>query len=430
VKVAYGPNGPYILRADGNYTKKDYADLRYTVVDLKTNIMDVVIDIGKTPSQICREHGAVIGGNCMFAFIKNGIYYPMGHLVKNEKLIQTTSAEKWADVILPKNGDPFIGQLNINNIKGIELAVSTTPQIAKDSKIFVNTWAEGTPADVKNNTRSKTGMGITKDKKIIYAVLDQGSYDAAFRIDEFAFMLIYLGADQALGFDSGNSCVFYADGKAQNYVAKVYGERATGSAVIFKPRPVPIIQRPVKLLKDILGLCPRIYKVYLAPSTQEHNVGVGGYNEEYWMHKIAEVLSELLASYSIEVKIGRKDQTLQQMVEESNSWGADLHFAIHSDAEDKGTARGATGFYFDGSTKSRKLCECIYNEIAFVTPVEDRGIKPGNHLYELRKTNAPACLVETSFHTNKEDVEFITTRYIELAEAAGKGVLKYLGFSF
>lgn len=236
VKVAYD-GGAHILRADGDYSKKDYADLRYAIIDLNEYDIDLAIDKGKTPSQICREHGTDIGGNCLFAFLDK-TYVPMGHVVKDEKLIQSTAQDKWAEFILPTVGRPHIGQIDINNLKGVKLAFSTTPQIVKDGKIFVNTWAEGTPGDVKKNMRDKTGLGITKDGKLIYAVLDESAWDKGFRIDEFALMLIYLGAWEAVELDSGGSSTFYADGKAQNEQAR-HGERATGSAIMFTKKNKP-----------------------------------------------------------------------------------------------------------------------------------------------------------------------------------------------
>lgn len=233
VKVAYDKDGSKILRADGDYSKRDYADLRYTIIDLAAYDIDMVIDKGKTPSQICKEHGAEVGGNCLFAWLdKYNVYQPIGNIVKDEKLIQQT-ANKWAEFILPKNGKPYIGQLT--EPKGVKLSFTATPQIVKDGKIFVNTWAEGTPEDVKHNTRSKTGLGITKDGKIIFAVLDYSKYDGPMRIDEFALCLIYLGAWEAINLDGGGSSVFYADGKAQNYQAR-QGERRIGSALVFKKK--------------------------------------------------------------------------------------------------------------------------------------------------------------------------------------------------
>lgn len=233
VKVRYGANGSYVDRADGNYNKKDYADLRYGVMTPED--LDLVLAPGKKPSQICRENDAEFGTNALFAWLDNGIYKPIGNVVKDEKLIQTTAtAPKWAEFILA--GRPYIGQLDIKNVQGIKLAFSSTPQIVREGKIFVNSWAEATPADVKANKRSKTGLGITKDGNIILAVLDQGPYDGPMRIDEFALCLIHLGAWEAINLDGGGSCSFWADGKVQNYQAKTYGERPTGSALICRKR--------------------------------------------------------------------------------------------------------------------------------------------------------------------------------------------------
>ena len=430
VKVAYGPGGSNILRADGDYSKKDYTDLRYRVVDLGKTDMDVGIALGKKPSEICKMNNAESGGNCMFAHKDGkGIYHPIGKVVKNQKLIQdTVSADKWADFILPTTGIPYVGQ--VNSPEGIKLGFTGTPQIVKAGKIFINSWIEGTPNDVVKNIRAKAGVGVTKDGKVIHAVLDYSSDDHPMRIDEFALVMIYLGSWDALGMDSGGSCVYWDKYKGvQNYPAKTSGERATSSALMFKPKPLPILQRPVKIVKDILGISPRIYKVYLSPSTQQWNIGVGGYNEEYWMHIIADKVAEILREYGIDVKVARKEQTLKQIIAESNNWKPDVHVANHSDAG-PATARGATGFAWGTGTNSYLLAKCIYDEVSKVTPGPDRGVRDGRHLAEIRETNATAALTELSFHTNEKDAELIRTRWIEFAEAQSRGILKYLGFSF
>ena len=50
----------------------------------------------------------------------------------------------------------------------------------------------------------------------------------------------------------------------------------------------------------------------------------------------------------------------------------------------------------------------------------------------LAKTDAPACLIEYGFHTNKADVEYLKdTKYRDkLAEATAKGICDWLGVAW
>ena len=50
----------------------------------------------------------------------------------------------------------------------------------------------------------------------------------------------------------------------------------------------------------------------------------------------------------------------------------------------------------------------------------------------LAKTDAPACLIEHGFHTNKADVEYLKdTKYRDkLAEATAKGICEFLGVAW
>ena len=59
-------------------------------------------------------------------------------------------------------------------------------------------------------------------------------------------------------------------------------------------------------------------------------------------------------------------------------------------------------------------------------------IKHNIELTVLAKTDAPACLIEYGFHTNKTDVEYLKdTKYRDkLAEATAKGICDWLGVAW
>lgn len=60
-------------------------------------------------------------------------------------------------------------------------------------------------------------------------------------------------------------------------------------------------------------------KIYLSPSTQEHNMGVTGYgSEEERMNQIADYMERELLRYrdSIQVKRNKPDMTLAEVVDD------------------------------------------------------------------------------------------------------------------
>lgn len=165
-------------------------------------------------------------------------------------------------------------------------------------------------------------------------------------------------------------------------------------------------------------------RIYISPSTQEKNITALGHSEEEVMHKIADELVTLLKDSGILVFRGKKEQTLQQMINESNNLAVDCHVAIHSNAHD-GKTRGAEVFHYPTSIKGNRLAECIYKYLEPLTPTSDRGIKTSRNYDELNKTYAPAVIVEVDFHDNFEGAKWILDNIYNIAEKIGEGICEY-----
>jgi N-acetylmuramoyl-L-alanine amidase len=177
--------------------------------------------------------------------------------------------------------------------------------------------------------------------------------------------------------------------------------------------------------------------VYLSPSTQEKNIGVGSYGtEEYRMNLVADVVEAELSRHGVKVYRNKPEMTLAQVVEDSNKKQPDLHMAIHSDAYN-GKARGCTVYCHRFGGVGEKLARNVYSEIEPLTPTADRGVReghshygPGKPLYELAKTTAPAALVEVAFHDNPLDAEWIMMNIEPIGIGIAKGILKTLGIKY
>lgn len=167
-------------------------------------------------------------------------------------------------------------------------------------------------------------------------------------------------------------------------------------------------------------------KVYVSPSTQEHNIGAAKYGtEEYRMNQIADVVVPLLQYNNFTVYRNNPQMSLRQVVNDSNSKHVDIHVAIHSNA---GGGRGAEAFYT--SSNGKILADDLYKYIAPLTPTSDRGVKFTNSLYELNRTTAVAALTEVAFHDNRDDANFIINNIYEIGEAIAKGVCDYFNVAF
>ncbi|HUV84285.1 MAG TPA: N-acetylmuramoyl-L-alanine amidase [Methanosarcinales archaeon] len=176
-------------------------------------------------------------------------------------------------------------------------------------------------------------------------------------------------------------------------------------------------------------------RVYISPSTQQNNLSVNPLygTEERVMHLIADEVVPLLKEQGIEVFRGRKEQTLTEMVAESNDLKVDCHIAIHSNAmgtAEQGKARGCEVWIYQNSLNGRKLAEPIYKQIEALTPTADRGIKETTSLYEVKSTKAPACIVEVAFHDNMLDAEWILSNIKPIAKGIAMGGCEFLGVAF
>lgn len=177
--------------------------------------------------------------------------------------------------------------------------------------------------------------------------------------------------------------------------------------------------------------------IYLSPSTQEKNIGVGNYGtEESRMNQVADVTERVLKQHGLVVYRNKPEMTLAQVVTDSNIKKPDIHFAIHSNAG-SGNSRGCEVYCHKFGGSGEKLARAVYSEIEPITPSRDRGVKEGcNHygkgkpLYELANTSAPAALIEIAYHDNKDDAVWIINNIEVIGTVIAKGILKYLDIPF
>ena len=171
-----------------------------------------------------------------------------------------------------------------------------------------------------------------------------------------------------------------------------------------------------------------MYKVYLSPSTQEKNIGVGNYGtEETQMNLIADVVYDELARQN-QFKIYRnvRTWTLNQVIADSDKIKPDIHVAIHSNALN-GKTRGVLGLYWSGggtNSNSYKLTKIIHDKILAIFG-KDNGMRAGTGLAETDRVKATSTIIEIAFHDNWDDATWIMNNIKPVGIAIAQGICKY-----
>ena len=172
-------------------------------------------------------------------------------------------------------------------------------------------------------------------------------------------------------------------------------------------------------------------KIYISPSNQNANIyAYGNTNEMEQCNKIADSLTAKLKSCGFEVKKATKGQDMNISINESNSWGADLHLPIHTNAFNGQVTGGTLVMVYDAESKNKKIASLILNNLAPITPGNDYAIQIRPELSELCKTNCLSIYTEVEFHDTVTGAKFIVENIDKIAEAMCKAICEYYGVSY
>ncbi len=178
----------------------------------------------------------------------------------------------------------------------------------------------------------------------------------------------------------------------------------------------------------------RMPRVYLSPSLQEYNLYVNGGTEEEITNLIADAMEPYLLASGIEFTRNRPEMSLGEAIAASNEGNYDLHFAIHSNAAPEslaGELRGEDAYYFYNSPYGREMADIVTENMKQVYPDGEKVQSVATAtLRELRRTNAPAVLVEVGYHDNIEDAQWIKENIDQIAKALAKSIADYFGVPF
>lgn len=170
---------------------------------------------------------------------------------------------------------------------------------------------------------------------------------------------------------------------------------------------------------------------YLSPSCQGANIGVDGYGSEMeQMYLLTYEITPHLDRAGVSFYVPERTVPITERARESNEMGAKFHLALHSNAGGNGLACGPVALYY--SDAGKEFGEKLIAALLALGQKTNRSshVKQQKDLYELRKTTAPALLLEVDFHDSSTGVEFITERRGEIAEAIAKVIIEADGKEF
>ena len=170
-------------------------------------------------------------------------------------------------------------------------------------------------------------------------------------------------------------------------------------------------------------------KIYLSPSSQPDNpYAYGNTNEQEQCRKIASACATALQRCGFSVKNGNTG-TMYTRTAESNSWGADLHVPIHTNAAN-GRTSGTRCFAYSTRGDGYRAAKAIFDVLAPITPGQSESITANKDLYEIRNTKAPCAYVECEFHDVPATSKWIVENTTVIGEAIAKGICNYYGVAY
>ena len=162
--------------------------------------------------------------------------------------------------------------------------------------------------------------------------------------------------------------------------------------------------------------------IYLSPSTQEFNEYADGLGtEEEWMNRLADAMEPQLTASGIRFTRNTPDMTAASSIQASNAGSYDLHLALHTNASgagQEGRNRGILAFYYPGSPRGQRAAEFFVDGLKAINPLPALvRTEPTTTIGEVRRTRAPAVLLELGFHDTPEDAQWIVAHIDAMAES-------------
>lgn len=165
-------------------------------------------------------------------------------------------------------------------------------------------------------------------------------------------------------------------------------------------------------------------KIYISPSDQTANRYTGvDTNEAAVCRKIGSALQRALERCGMASRMD-SEESMEARAAESDSWGADLHLCIHTNAC-RGNTAGTRLFSYDEQGTGYRACQAVLGRLGPLTPGDSDSIVPWPGLYEIRSTRAPAVYLEVGFHDHPREAVWMASHTEEIAEAICQGLCDF-----
>jgi len=336
-------------------------------------------------------------------------------LIAEAGKIWATGDPRWPVMLSTKDGIVIKDSPVEAEIKAARWAFSAGPWLVRDGKtsdIAAEINRCGFSGLAEGSRRERAAIGLREDGSIVHYA------DLAMTLYDLAAKMLALGCRDAINLDGGGSMgVIDPDGR----LLIGYSARQVCCALIFR-----------RLIEETSGgekpmSRPRIY---LSPSTQANNIGVGDYGtEEYRMRQLAWKVGELLTRQGADVAIARVDLEPSDCVAESNIYRPLFHVSLHSNSSPNQAGKGVEGFYWPGSGKGKPLTTDICNALAALNPNGLRRLEANNTLTEIAGPDAVCAYIEVGFHDREDEAAWIVREMDTIAYAIAEVVCRHLGLS-
>lgn len=176
-------------------------------------------------------------------------------------------------------------------------------------------------------------------------------------------------------------------------------------------------------LKDDVAVNVQIKtRIYINPSVQTWNKYVNELGDEaQHMNIIASLVVQNLEKYqNIEVKANLNNLSLNRSIKESNAWSPDIHLALHSNG---GGGMGSEVYTKNDPLFANLLLDNFIKKTSFLS----RGVKNGEHLYEVKQSKAThVALFEVLFHDNEFEAAYIVNNHHFIADNITETIISFV----
>lgn len=170
-----------------------------------------------------------------------------------------------------------------------------------------------------------------------------------------------------------------------------------------------------------------------APTDPEPGAVANGLQENIIAKSVSDLIEHECKKIAIGVAGNLQSSSLYEITDTANATDADIFVSIHCNNASP-SASGTETFYCEGSSKGRKIAQCVQRALIAELGTVDRGVKDDTQTalgrtHVLRQSNMPAILVELAFISNGDDAQLLKYNQSNFARAIVKGLAEYGGIS-